>query len=104
MTLSFVALMIFFLIGGAAAGTNLPQNNPDAQGAMAAIALISGMGALRMAPFALIFLLLSILMIYTGVGLLRKRFWAKIVAIVMSILHLMPQLIYLFLAVIGFEP
>ncbi|MGI8982420.1 MAG: GYF domain-containing protein [Pirellulaceae bacterium] len=104
-SLGFGVFMIILLVGGAAIATNAPSNNnPDNEAAMAAIAAMSGMGALCLLPFALLFLALSILMIYTGVGLLKKRFWAKIVAIVMSILHLLPQLLMLFLSIISLDP
>ncbi|MBC7855772.1 MAG: DUF4339 domain-containing protein [Pirellulaceae bacterium] len=104
-SLAFGGFMIVLLIGGAAIATNAPTNdNPDNEAAMAAVAAMSGMGALCMLPFALLFLGLSILMIYTGVGLLKKRFWAKVVAIVMSILHLLPQLLVLFLSIISLDP
>lgn len=104
-SLLFGVFMIILLVGGAAIATNAPSNNnPDNEAAMAAMAAFSGMGALCMLPFALLFLALSILMIYTGVGLLKKRFWAKIVAIVMSILHLLPQLLMLFMSIISLDP
>lgn len=103
-SLLFGGVMIVLLVGGAAMATNIPADNPDTEAATAAIAAFSGMGALCMLPFALLFLALSILMIYTGVGLLKKRFWAKIVAIVMSILHLLPQLLMLFLSIISLDP
>ena len=103
-TLGFGILAIVLLIGGAAAASNMPRNNPNADEATAAMAAFSGMGALCMVPFALLFLCLSGLMIYTGVGLLKKRFWAKIVAIVMGILHVLPQLLVLFISIISLEP
>jgi hypothetical protein len=103
-TLGFGILAIVLLIGGAAAASNLPQNNADTKEATAVIAAFSGMGALCMIPFLLLFLCLSGLMIYTGVGLLKKRFWAKIVAIIMGILHVLPQLLVLFISIISLEP
>lgn len=103
-TLGLGFLAIVLLIGGASAASNMPRNNPNADEATAAIAAVSGLGALCMIPFLLLFLCLSGLMIYTGVGLLKKRFWAKIVAIVMGILHVLPQLIVLFISIISLEP
>jgi GYF domain 2 len=103
-TLGFGLAMILFLAGGAAVGSNIPANDPDAERAKAALAAFSGMGALCMLPLVLLFLALSVLMIYTGMGLLKKRFWAKIVAMVTSILHLLPQLVSLFLAILNLDP
>jgi hypothetical protein len=103
-TLGLGFLAIVLLIGGAAAASNMPQNNPDTKEATAVIAAFSGLGALCMIPFLLLFLCLSGLMIYTGVGLLKKRFWAKIVAIIMGILHVLPQLFVLFMSIISLEP
>ena len=102
--LGFGITMIALLVGGAAIASNVPNNNPDAQGASAAIAAVSGVGALCLLPFVLLFLGLSVLMIYAGVGLLKKRLWAKIVAIVMGILHLLPHLLMLFVSIVSLEP
>jgi hypothetical protein len=96
-------LMILFLVGGATAAANMPSN-PETEGIGPVIAMVSGLGVLCVLPFAILFLCLSILMIYTGVGLFKKRFWAKVVAIVMAILHLLPALLSLFLAVLNFDP
>lgn len=102
-SLSLGLLMILFLVGGATAAANVPSNG-DAQGVGPIIALMSGLGVLCLLPFAILFLGLSILMIYTGVALFKKRFWAKIVAIIMSILHLLPAMFALLIGILNFDP
>jgi hypothetical protein len=83
---------------------NVPADTTDAEAAKNVIAAMTGLGALCMIPFLLIFLALSILMIYTGLGLLKRRFWAKVVAIVLGILHILPNFVFLFLGMLNFDP
>lgn len=101
--LGFGVVMILLLVGGATAAANVP-NSGETEGLGPVIAMASGLGVLCFLPFAILFLCLSILMIYTGVGLFKKRFWAKIVAIIMAILHLLPAMFTLFIAVLNFDP
>ncbi len=103
-TIAFGVLMIFLLVGGAAVAANAPGDNPEMQHAGPALAAITGMGLLCLLPFTLLFMGLSVLLISTGVGLLRKRFWAKIVSIVVSVLFLLIQCFSLFMSVLSLDP
>ena len=97
-------MMIVFIVGGASVAASVPADAEGAEAAGPLIAMFSGLGVLCMLPFAIIFLCLSILMIYTGIGLFKRKFWAKIVAIILAILHLMPNLLYFFLGLLNFDP
>jgi hypothetical protein len=102
--LGLVVLMLVLLVGGASLAANAPQNNPNAENLGPALAGLTGMGLLCVLPFMLLFLGLSILLFYTGVGLLKRRFWAKIVSIVVSIIFMLLQMISIMAAVLSFEP
>ncbi|MCE9526270.1 MAG: GYF domain-containing protein [Planctomycetales bacterium] len=103
-SLGLFVFMLALLVGGAGAAANLPANDPNSEKAGAALAAISGMGMLCILPFLLLFLGLSILMISTGVGLLKRRFWARIVSMVLSILFLLIQCFTLLMSLRFFDP
>lgn len=101
--LSFI-LMIVLLVGGASLAANMPGDNPNAENLGPALAGLTGLGLICLLPFMILFLALSILLIYTGIGLLKRRFWAKIVSIVVSILFMLLQMISIMGAVMSLEP
>ncbi|MFN0021399.1 MAG: GYF domain-containing protein [Pirellulaceae bacterium] len=103
-SLAFFVLMLVFLVGGAGAAANVPANDPNAENVGPLIAAMSGMGILCLLPFLLLFLGLSVLMISTGMGLLKRRFWARIVSMVISILFLLIQCFSLFMSLLAFDP
>ena len=76
------SLMVLLLFGGAAGiiSTTAPTD-PDALLAVPIVGLIGGM-------IVLVMLTLSVPSIIAGIGLLKRRSWARILAIVLSVLNL----------------
>jgi hypothetical protein len=72
-----LGILVFF---GGLAGVAGSEDNPDAEGA-AVLGIIGGIGFLILAA-------LSIPCVIAGIGLLKLRPWAQMLAIVMSVLNL----------------
>jgi hypothetical protein len=103
-SLGLFVFMLALLVGGAGIAASIPANDPNGENARAGLAWLSGMGMLCLLPFLLLFLGLSILMISVGINLLKRRFWARIVAMILSILFLLVHCFMLFMFVLAFDP
>jgi hypothetical protein len=78
-----VSLMIMLLFGGAAGITAMAATNePDAWLAVPIVALVGSM-------IVILIFILSIPGIIAGIGLLKRRPWARILTIVLSVINLL---------------
>ena len=77
----FIGLGVFLFFGGLASIVHLDQD-PDAA---VAIPVLGGIGALVL----FVLLVLSVPAIIAGIGLLQFQPWARILTIVLSILHIL---------------
>ena len=76
------SLMIILIFGGLAGIINMAAtDNPDASLAVPVVGLIGGI-------LVVVILTLSVPGIIAGLGLLKRRPWARILTIVLSVLHL----------------
>lgn len=97
-------MMIVLLVSGGALATSLPPDMQDSEQAAQVIGIITGAGVICLIPTTLFLLAYGGLVIFTGIGIFKRRFWAKIVAIVLSVLHILPQLFFTFMALITLDP
>jgi len=88
-SLFILGFMVMVLVSGAGIASSMPQNAENAEAAGAMVALATGLGVLCMLPVLLVALGLGTLKIFTGMALLKKKFWAKIVSIILAILYVL---------------
>ena len=77
-----IALLVLLFFGGLAGIANSDDTSPDSAGGAAVLGLIGGIAFFAIA-------LLSVPTVIAGAGLLKFREWARILVIVMSVLHLL---------------